>query len=369
MKIIQLIQKPQRRGAEIFAAQLSEELRKQDHQVLLVSIFSGEAELPFNGEWIKLNRPISNRLYDFKGWRKLSHLVDSFKPDIIQANAADTLKFSVISRRLFGWKIPIIYRNANQMGDFIRNRLHLKFNNWLLNQVSGIVSVSEASKLDLQSIFELNGKPSEVIPIGIDTNEIVQAMKEDLKIELPKNFLIQIGGLVPEKDPLGMLDIYEDLAQDFPDLSLVYLGTGKLESQLKEKIDRIGLKARVQIITPQENIFPILSKARAMVMPSKIEGLPGVILEAMYCKVPVICFDVGGISEVVLNEKTGYLIPKSDQKAFEEKLSQIIQMDRKSLDPILKSAYDLLNNKFRIEDVSKSFEKFYSSISLDITDE
>lgn len=368
MKIIQLIQKPQRRGAEIFAAQLSEELRKLGHQVLLVSIFSGEAELPFNGEWIKLNRPVSNRLFDFKGWRKLSHLVDSFKPDIIQANAADTLKFSVISKRLFEWRNPIIYRNANQMGDFIRNRLHLKFNNWLLNQVSGIVSVSEASKLDLHSTFELNRIQSEVIPIGIDITGIDKAIKEDFKIILPEKFLIQIGGLVPEKDPIGMLDMFANLIEELPDLHLVYLGTGKLESQLKEKIDRIGLKARVQIIPPQENIFPILSKARAMVMPSKIEGLPGVILEAMYCKIPVISFNVGGISEVLKDKKTGYLIPKSDQKAFEEKLSQIIQIERENLDPMLKAACDLLNKKFRIEVVSKSFEKSYEMILSEKTE-
>ncbi|SHO65379.1 glycosyltransferase family 4 protein [Algoriphagus zhangzhouensis] len=362
MKIIQLIQKPQRRGAEIFAAQLSEELRKQGHQVLLVSIFSGEAELPFNGEWIKLNRPVSNRLFDFLGWRKLSHLVDSFKPDIIQANAADTLKFSVISKRLFGWRNPIIYRNANQMGDFIRNRLHLKFNNWLLNQVSGIVSVSEASKLDLHSTFELNRIQSEVIPIGIDMTEIDHAIKEDLKINLPEKFLIQIGGLVPEKDPIGMLDMFANLIQELPDLHLVYIGTGKLKSQLNDEIDRIELWERVQVIAAQENIFPFLSKAKALVLPSKIEGLPGVILEAMYCKIPVVAFGVGGISEVLKEEETGWCKLPDDNYGFKRAIKEILKSENELLNKITDKAFNVVMARYSIGDITNRFEDFYQLV-------
>lgn len=359
MKVIQLIQRPQRRGAEIFAAQLSEGLRLKGHQVLLISIFIGEADLPFYGEWIKLNRPISNRFFDLKGWRRFSELVEKFNPDIIQANAADTLKFAVFSKRLFGSKNPIIYRNANQMGDFIRNRLHLKFNCWLLNQVSGIVSVSEASKLDLQSTFELNGKPSEVIPIGIDTNEIDQAMKEDLKIELPKKFLIQVGGLVPEKDPLGMLDMFGDLIKDFPDLHLLFLGSGKLENQLKNQIGKLGLENSVQIIPAKKNIFPVLIKAKALVMSSKIEGFPGVILESMYCKVPIVAFGVGGISEVLKDEETGWCKLPNDYYGFKRALDEILKSKNVLLSKITDKAFNVVKNRYSIGDITNRFEDFY----------
>ncbi|WP_155807129.1 hypothetical protein [Gillisia marina] len=69
MKIIQVVQKPQLRGAEIFACQLSNHLMDLGHEVIIISIFSGDAELPFNGEIIKLNRDISNRFYDVVAWK------------------------------------------------------------------------------------------------------------------------------------------------------------------------------------------------------------------------------------------------------------------------------------------------------------
>ena len=61
----------------------------------------------------------------------------------------------------------------------------------------------------------------------------------------------------------------------------------------------------------------MLSGAKALVMPSKIEGLPAVILEAMYCRIPVIAYEVGGIGEVLQRKETGWAVPAGDRLAFE----------------------------------------------------
>jgi glycosyltransferase involved in cell wall biosynthesis len=318
LKLIQLIQKPQRRGAEIFAAQLSEQLRLSGQEVLLVSIFEGNSGLPFTGELIKLNRPISNRFFDFKAWSDFAKIVKRFNPEVIQANAADTLKFSVFSKIFFGWKTPIIYRNANQMGDFIRNGFHRSFNQWLLND-------------------------------------------EKSDLALPENYLLQIGGLVPEKDSLGMLYIFLLIYEKYPNLNLVFLGDGPLESDLLNKIKEYSLEDSVQLIPSQRNIFPILSHAKAVVMPSKIEGLPGVILESMYCRVPVIAYSVGGISEV-LTDQSGWLIPAGDQKAFAEAIDQVLQLPEKEKNQITERAFQLVSTDFTIEKIAKQFEGFYSGV-------
>ena len=60
MIIFQLIQKPQLRGAEMFAAQLSQELEKNGHTVFLIALFPGVSVLPFSGTMLQLNRTISN---------------------------------------------------------------------------------------------------------------------------------------------------------------------------------------------------------------------------------------------------------------------------------------------------------------------
>ncbi len=95
MIIFQLIQKPQLRGAEMFAAQLSQELEKSGHTVFLIALFPGESVLPFSGTVLPLNRPIAKRWTDFEGWKQFAILIEQHQPDVIQCNAGDTLKFAV----------------------------------------------------------------------------------------------------------------------------------------------------------------------------------------------------------------------------------------------------------------------------------
>ena len=369
MKIIQLIQKPQRRGAEIFAAQLSEAMRLSGHEVLLVSIFEGDSDLPFNDEMIKLNRPINNRFFDFKGWNDFAKIVKRFNPEFIQANAADTLKFSVFSKILFRWKTPIIYRNANQMGDFIRNGLHLSFNQWLLNQVSGVVSVSKASKDNLHKTFRLSVEKSIVIPIGIDKKHIELSLKEAPHSSLPESYLIQIGGLVQEKDPIGMLEIFEQNAKNNPELHLVYVGSGPLEASLREAIKVRNLGQIVHLIPNQLNIFPILSRAKAMAMPSKIEGLPAVILEAMYCKIPIVAYAVGGIGEIIQTDKTGWLVEKGDKAGFGKAINQVLEMPSAQLTLITDYGKKMVLEKYTLEKVANQFEAFYKNLPAKARDQ
>lgn len=357
MKILQLIQKPQRRGAEIFASQLSYALQQLDHEVLLISIFEGKGQLDFTGRQIHLQRPLSKRFIDYKGWSIFSKIITEFQPDIIQANAADTLKFAVFSKLFFRWKQPIIYRNANQMGNFIKNVWQKRFNQFLLNQVLGIASVSQASQDDLLKTFHFPSYQCKLIPIGIVSREIDEKLGEATSFQFNQPFLLQIGGLVPEKDPLGMLYIINSL-QD-KSINLVFVGSGPLEGKLKQEIKRLRLQDRVQLIPNQVNIFPILSQATALVMSSKTEGLPGVILEAMYCMVPVIAYGVGGSPEVLKTGETGFCITPGDSNAFLSAIQTLLQLPSNQKNRILNNAQTLVQSTYTLDKISKDFEFFY----------
>ena len=104
LKILQLIQKQQLRGAEIFASQLSAHLSEKGNTVILVNLFGGDAALPFDGQTTTLNGNQKARLHDVAGWRKLAQIIRDENPDVIQANAGDTLKYAVFSKIFFRWK-------------------------------------------------------------------------------------------------------------------------------------------------------------------------------------------------------------------------------------------------------------------------
>ncbi|MBA4298653.1 MAG: glycosyltransferase [Cyclobacterium sp.] len=357
MKIVQLITRPQRRGAEIFAVQLSERLKQLGHEVIVVALYEGPGHLNYSGDFIQLNLPYRSKL-DFKGFQILANTLKERNPDIVQANASHTLRIGVMARRIYGGEYLFVYRNANQLSHFIKGKLQKLWNQWLLRQVDAIASVSHASKQDLQSNFPFS-KPIEVIPIGIDSREIKNKTRAEIYSQ-DQPYIIQIGGLVGEKDPLGMLEIFSRLSDQ--NIRLVFLGSGPQEESLMTKIKELDLESRVRIISNQANIFPILAKAKALVMPSHIEGLPAVILEAMYLKIPVIAYGVGGIPEVLKNKETGWCVPPNDQNGFISALEEVLSMDTDSKEAIVSNAHDLVISDYTIEKVTLQFEDFYSRL-------
>ena len=247
------------------------------------------------------------------------------------------------------------------MGDFIKVEIHRRFNQFLLNSVSGVVSVSIASGKDFHKTFNFPKEKSIVAPIGIDQEEINSKSKVKSEIpDLPELYLIQIGGLVPEKDPLGMLSIFAGLQNQ--NIHLVFFGSGPLESALGHDINKLGLGERVHLVPNQKNIFPYLKRAKSLVMPSKIEGLPGVILEAMFIGVPVIAYGVGGIPEVLKNGETGWCIPPKDQKGFIKAIEEVLAMYPDSKDIILSNAFQLVSSNFSLQKVALQFEDFYKRL-------
>ncbi len=361
MKIINLIQKPQLRGAEIFACQLSEHLMQKGHEVLVVCIFPGEASLPFTGQIIKLDRNLKHRFWDIDGWKRFDKIVREFKPDIIQANAADTLKFAVSSKLFFRWQNKIVFRNANKMGDFIDSKWKLKLNSFYLSKVNYVISVSEECENDFRKTFNPPKKSIKTIQIGIEEKSIGEPPK-DLKVLFENHKVItHIGGFVPEKNHFGLLEIVEKLVQKYPDLKLLMLGEGKLKKDIQAMGETKGLGKNLMFLGYRNDVLEILKASNAFVLPSLIEGLPGVILEAMYCGTPVIANNVGGIKEVVVNEKTGYLIEKGDIKKFSRHILEVLEKPDKSLE-LTSNAKKLVIGEFTNEKISQRFLDAYGEV-------
>jgi glycosyltransferase involved in cell wall biosynthesis len=360
MRIIQLLTRPQRRGAELFALQLSERLREMGHEVMVVTLLKGAAEISFSGQLIRLDRPDSKR-FDWVGFWRLKTIFESFKPDLVQANASDTLRYGVFAKLVSRKKFKLVYRNANLMSPFVKSRLSKDFYQFLINRVEGIASVAEATRLDVLEFYQYRGKIQR-IPIGIECANFDLLMEENKEIDLPGNFLLFMGGLVPEKSPISLLESFVANREKWNELHLIYLGGGILETQLREKIQSLGADDVVHILPNQSNPFPILKKAKALVMPSKIEGLPAVILEAMYCRVPVIAFSVGGIGEVVQTGETGWCVEPNNPEAFVQAIDQVLHLDEGEKSKVLDQAFSLVKEQFELSRIAKQFEEFYFEI-------
>jgi glycosyltransferase involved in cell wall biosynthesis len=361
MRIINLIQKPQLRGAEIFACQLSNHLMEQGHEVLVVCIFKGDSQLPFKGSLIGLDRPLSKRFFDFKGWKKFNNIINEFNPDIIQANAADTLKFAVSSKMLTSWKQPLVYRNANKMGDFITSKLKWSLNNFYISRVAYVISVSEECERDFIKTFSYPQEKISTVEIGVEKQKL-GGIPDDLQGIFERGPVVShIGGFVPEKNHEGLINIFNGILEKFPETQLLLMGKGNLEGKIKSKVEVLQIRNNVHFLGYRSDVLDVLKNSKAFVLPSLIEGLPAVILEAMYCETPVVAYNVGGIGEVVIQGKTGWLVEKNEEDKFQEQLEEILKGNENISDRV-KAAKNMISDIFLNNQIAERFVKCYSEV-------
>ena len=356
MRIIQLIQKPQARGAEIFASQLSTVLENSGHQVLMISLFEGDYELPFEGKQIHLQLPQVSRLWNVSAWIKLGKIIREFKPEIVQANGADTLKYAVFARKLITGKYQLIFNNGGVVSYYINSTLKRRFNQFLFNQVDALISVSNYSKEDLDR-FISNPKPHQAIPIGIEFPE-----RPIVRKSTPFQILVHLAGFTQEKNHEGVLRIFEKFLVNHPKFQLWLMGDGPEKSKIEELVNKSSFSEKVRFFGAISNPFSLIPSNSILILPSKIEGLPAVILEAFHSKVAVIANKVGGIPDLIFQDHTGILVPESDEIAFVEALDRYMDLCANAKQRLKDNAFQLVNQEYSITHSAKRFEEFYLSI-------
>jgi L-malate glycosyltransferase len=354
-----VITKRQLRGAEIFASQLSAAFVSRGHEVIIVALQPPVVFPAIVGvTYIDMKVEKSNRFMSYQGWKTFAALVKEHRPDIIQANASETLKFTVLSKLLFRWKVPIAYRNANKVSDFIKSAASKYFNTFLVRRVDFVISVSENCRVDFVKTFGLRDAQTITIPIG--------TILSDTKHNRPSipskgEYWINVASLVPEKNHIGLLRIFKAYVEQGGRRELIVVGDGKLKASLLNDVASLGLQGSVHFLGYRQDVGALMEHASGLLLPSLIEGLPGVILEAMASRIPVVSYDVGGIPEVVFHQRTGMLIRKGREDDFVQAM-RILETDTSLKLSLTDNAYHICVRDYAMGPIAERFLKQYSKI-------
>lgn len=361
MRILHLIQKPQNRGAETFACQLARHQEKLGNEVKVVSVFTGNAILPWKKEIESLEASVNKRFLDLKAWKKLNRIIRKFNPDIIQANSADTLKYAVFSKKIFGWKNLLISRNASEIGRYIKSPLQKRLNSFFYRNVKIVISVSKASEKDILNLFPFLIGKTIVIPVGLETTSRIEGIKFKPQ---DSQHIVHVGGFTFEKNHIGILKIFKSVLNSNSNVHLHLIGDGPLKSQIEKEVKNMGLTSKISFYGFVDNPLSFIKAGDIFILPSIIEGLPAVILEAMFCEVPVIAYNVGGISEIVFNGETGCLIEKNDETGFASAINETLQ-DYKKNSFRIDQAKKLVTDNFLNEIIADRFQNCYYKLLND----
>lgn len=372
MRILQLITQNQLRGAEVFAAQLSDHLAGRGHEVVLAAIEGGDHVLPTGPEvrQISLDSGHSGSApIDPGAWRNLRRLLREFNPDVVQANGSETWKYAVLMR-LMDPRRPVVYRNISVMSMWAGSGLKRRVVGAALRRMSHVASVTKVGEKDLIEGFGVRPERVSVLPIGVAVPPRSSGAERDLmrrslreRFGLPPDcpLAIHVGSFTPEKNHRDLLQAFAQVVVDVPTARLLLVGDGPLRPEIEGAVAALSLGDKVVLAGTLPDAARVTAAADVLALPSLREGLPGVILEAGVAGVPVVAYDVGGVAEVVEDGVSGIVVPMGDVAGLAAGLTRLLRDDRLR-EALGAEARTRLTADFSLARVADGFERLYVSL-------
>lgn len=158
---------------------------------------------------------------------------------------------------------------------------------------------------------------------------------------------IFLGRLVYQKNPLRFVDIINGIRRKNPNIKAIMVGDGPLYDEVNNHIKDLGLTKYIKMVGFKQFPFKYLKESKILVMTSRFEGLPVVILESLLLGIPPISTKVGDVSSVITN-KCGCIVytNKDFVTNISELLGNNLLYDKKSLNALNRSKIINNLNKF-----------------------
>ena len=241
--------------------------------------------------------------------------------DAIHANWSMTGAIAGVIGHLTGRPVITTLRgaDANCLHTSALARLAMRF---CLHSNGATVAVSDAIEKDVGTLFPNHVHKLRMVPNGVD-DEFFQVPP---RTGSEKITLISIGSLIERK---GLELSIEALSRLKARRSVSYLivGDGGEEERLRQVAEQHGVQGIVRFrgTVAHDRIPELLHRADVLLLPSRSEGRPNVVLEAMASGLPCLAFDVPGVNELVTDKVTGYLAAPFEVADFARKLERLLE--------------------------------------------
>lgn len=136
--------------------------------------------------------------------------------------------------------------------------------------------------------------------------------------------ILSVARMVPEKDHDTLLAAFQLTAQEHPEAELWLVGDGPRLGAVQNLARRLLPGSRVKFLLTREDVRPLLHQASLLVLSSRTEALPNVVLEAMAAGLPVVATRVGGVPEMVEPGRTGWLVSPGDAPELAAAMNQAL---------------------------------------------
>ena len=287
-----------------------------------------------------------NPIKDIKAMLELKQIEKKIKPDIIHLHSS---KAGAIGRIAFNGKIPMFYtphgysflmENCNAS-----KRILFKSIEYICAKRKCVtISCSAGEHLETLKLT----KKAVYVNNGININELQKNIDKTEKINHPFT-VFTLGRICYQKDPT----LFNEIAKQLSDIRFIWIGDGELRNELNSSnIEVTGWVDRMKAIKYAVN-------ADVFILPSRWEGLPISLLEAMYMKKICIVSNVIGNRDVIINNYNGFICLNADD--FIKKIKTVRIND---FDSVVENAHNEILKKYNTQIMASEYKDIYENSLL-----
>ena len=336
-------------------------LQELGYEVVVASNFEG-----YKGELEELNvekldipftrSPIS--LKNIKAFFKLNKYLKENKVSLIHCHTP----VGGVAGRIIGKlnKIPRIIYTAHGFHFFdgapkINWIVYYPIEKTLSKFTDTLITIN---KEDYERAKTFYTKKVEYIPgVGIDVEKIQnikvnrEQKRKELGLSMDDIVLLSVGELSSRKNHIIPIRALAKIKNK--KIKYLIAGVGSLEEYLKEEIKKLGLEDRVKLLGYRNDIYELCKIADLFIFPSKQEGLPVALMEALACGLPILCSDIRGNRDLIINNINGVLIENQVEVYIKE-------IDKLINNKILEQKYNISEN-LSIEKIEQKIKNIYTN--------
>ncbi len=230
-----------------------------------------------------------------------------------------------------------------------------------IDRSDGVTAVSESLKEDTYKLFDIH-KEIEVIYNFVDFSRFRKCNKDHFKKAIApegERILVHTSNFRKVKRVEDVVRVFAKVREKIP-AKLLLVGDGPERHKIEELCRQLYLCEEIRFLGKQDAIEELLCIADLFLLPSEHESFGLAALEAMACEVPVISSNTGGLPEVNVHGKTGFLLPVGDVEAMAQCALQILESDE-TLAHFRKNALQQAR-RFDLSVILPQYEAYYREI-------
>jgi len=311
-------------GGEIWMLRTLSGLRRRGHRVFLLS--RPGVELQRRAQQMGIPCYAMRVRGDFGPLSILRafRLLRRLRIDAVLTNMDKELRLIGTAARLAG---PVVVLPRRGIDFPLKDRLHYRLSYTRL--AHGVIANSNATAKALRRNAPwLDPGNIHVIYNGIDPVPFSRArplpLRERLKLRPGARILGFAGQLDERKGLIPLVNAFALSAREQPRAHLVLAGTGPLRGEIVESARRLGIVERIHLLGFLPQIEPFMAALDALILPSLWEGFGLVLIEAMAAGIPAITTAVSSMPEIVLDGRTGRVVPPGDEKAMARAIVELL---------------------------------------------